>query len=1489
LAAGLLAMALCAQSSPQTGINRWGDYRSLGFGIVDHGDLNSHLEIPIFSRHTPGRAQLQLRLEYDSQFWTTPASAWTPGAGWGWHLAQASGQLVQTLHSRVCGFKPHQGLQRSVTYDFIEPDGTTIPKALTLITSDTCGGGTSSPGDYPVSDGKGFTLVADNNLQVTAHAANGDTVAGPNGFVDRDGNASNATTVSGVTTFTDPLGTAVTETGSATPGGAETFSYSGPNGSTGQVLEQFESVAVSTSFGCSGKSEWAGSATVPSELDLPDGSRYQFQYDGAGRLSKVTLPTGAAISYAYSLDCADAGNQQLTRTVSGVDSAGAWTWTRSQQGGGAVLTTETDPYGNQSQVNYAAFNGPPSAVTAWQGAAGSGTELRAVSIASTSNGGGISQQQTTTEVFQGGNRWAMNITAFDSFGATTTSSDYDWNTSPAQGVLLRQTVANFSTVNGYIDQENYVTVSDNSGQVAKTTFGYDPNGNIASEGRWQSPTAFLSKSFTYAANGNLLTATDVNNAVTQYTNNACGGAFPSQITSPIAAVNASMTWDCVGGVLLSSTDANGHATTFSYQDPSHTWRLSSVYHAADATTTTYSYLSPNQVEASTPFNGGASASDVVTTLDGLGRAMLSQRRQAPGSANFDSVQTTFDAMDRPVGVSMPYSETLGQGPGAGVASTSTSFDALSRPLLVTDGGGGTASYSYSMNDVLATAGPAPGSAKQEEFDGLGRLSSVCELTAQPGNGACGQSSGQTGYWTVYGRNGVGAIISVSQNAQSGTPQVRSFAVDGLGRTTSESNPESGSTQYFYDSDSACGLTSNGDLVRRVDASGNTSCYAHDALHRVTQVSYPSGPNASATPTKTFVFDAATVDGVAMQNVAGKLAEAYTGSRLTDLGFSYPAANGAEEADWYQQSPSTGGSWLVSKLQQTPGGAPLSLALPQLATVSYSLDGEGRPVGASNPSTLASAGVYSPLGLTSLSLGSGDSDTYAFDPATGRMTGYDFLVAGAHDTGTLTWNGSGTLAKLVIGDGVAGTSDSQTCNYSHDDLGRLSEANCSPMLDISPSFDVFGDLTKNSAPPYGDNPAFGSNRIVSNNGISATSDADGNLLDDPIIPASGVNSFDAEGRPVKLENVAVTFDALGRAIEAGGNVFIYSPSGAKLAVMQGTSARRADIPLPGGGSAVFVGGALSFYRHADWQGSSRLASRANGTGMYSSTAYTPYGVPYAEAGTADRSFTGMEQDIASGTYDFAFREYSPAQGRWWTPDPAGGAAADPNNPQSWNRFGYVGGNPLEMVDPLGLDQCMDQHGTVVHLDKKECIGSGDTFMLSNATVSVTDTPDDIALQEAAIAEVLQFSSDIADLGNNMFGNGPSPFDSIGPYTPPIGRCLSQAAIAALLDFTGISALPGANVDDWRWNSATLGFDYVGDGSGFSAGTAATDAIEKGADVVRRSKPAQRYIKAWFKTRGTKLSLGEISRVAGRVGHILTAFDVLSGSANALSTFRQCRGN
>jgi RHS repeat-associated protein len=98
-------------------------------------------------------------------------------------------------------------------------------------------------------------------------------------------------------------------------------------------------------------------------------------------------------------------------------------------------------------------------------------------------------------------------------------------------------------------------------------------------------------------------------------------------------------------------------------------------------------------------------------------------------------------------------------------------------------------------------------------------------------------------------------------------------------------------------------------------------------------------------------------------------------------------------------------------------------------------------------------------------------------------------------------------------------------------------------------------------------------------------------------------------------------------------------------------------------------------------SSRLASTPSRV-LYAGAAYGPYGESYATTGT-DLNFTGQNQDTVPGTYDFLYREYHPGQGRWISPDPAGLAAVDPANPQTWNRYAYVLNSPLNLIDPLGL--------------------------------------------------------------------------------------------------------------------------------------------------------------------------------------------------------------
>ncbi|MGA9668901.1 MAG: RHS repeat-associated core domain-containing protein [Terracidiphilus sp.] len=178
----------------------------------------------------------------------------------------------------------------------------------------------------------------------------------------------------------------------------------------------------------------------------------------------------------------------------------------------------------------------------------------------------------------------------------------------------------------------------------------------------------------------------------------------------------------------------------------------------------------------------------------------------------------------------------------------------------------------------------------------------------------------------------------------------------------------------------------------------------------------------------------------------------------------------------------------------------------------------------------------------------------------------------------------------------------------------------------------------------------------------------------------------------MNSTTATYDALGRMVEkvlsGTATQFVYRPSGDMLAVYSG-SLSKGTIPLPGGSTAVYNASGLNYIRHKDCLGSSRLATTWSHT-VYSKEAYAPFGETYNEAGTPDRSFTGQDQNVAtgsggSGVYDFLFRKYDPAAGRWLSPDPYGWNAVNGTDPQSLNRYAYVDNDPMGYTDPAGLQK------------------------------------------------------------------------------------------------------------------------------------------------------------------------------------------------------------
>ncbi len=87
-------------------------------------------------------------------------------------------------------------------------------------------------------------------------------------------------------------------------------------------------------------------------------------------------------------------------------------------------------------------------------------------------------------------------------------------------------------------------------------------------------------------------------------------------------------------------------------------------------------------------------------------------------------------------------------------------------------------------------------------------------------------------------------------------------------------------------------------------------------------------------------------------------------------------------------------------------------------------------------------------------------------------------------------------------------------------------------------------------------------------------------------------------------------------------------------------------------------------------------------------YEPYGVEIlpnnptsmptdALAGT--HLYTGQERDADTGLDNFHFRSYASTMGRFLSPDNIPGT---PLNPQSFNLYAYVHGNPVNYNDPTG---------------------------------------------------------------------------------------------------------------------------------------------------------------------------------------------------------------
>jgi RHS repeat-associated protein len=96
------------------------------------------------------------------------------------------------------------------------------------------------------------------------------------------------------------------------------------------------------------------------------------------------------------------------------------------------------------------------------------------------------------------------------------------------------------------------------------------------------------------------------------------------------------------------------------------------------------------------------------------------------------------------------------------------------------------------------------------------------------------------------------------------------------------------------------------------------------------------------------------------------------------------------------------------------------------------------------------------------------------------------------------------------------------------------------------------------------------------------------------------------------------------------------------------------------------------------------------GTWAEPTYFPYGEPKTAGGVDTKEqFATYVRDSTPSAQDYAMqRYYSNNTGRFYSTDKG---APDPKNPGSWNRYAYVGGDPVNRLDPSGRDWCNADDG------------------------------------------------------------------------------------------------------------------------------------------------------------------------------------------------------
>ena len=707
----------------------------------------------------------------------------------------------------------------------------------------------------------------------------------------------------------------------------------------------------------------------------------------------------------------------------------------------------------------------------------------------------------------------------------------------------------------------------------------------------------------------------------------------------------------------STTDGNGHLTSFTY-DLAH--RLTRQTNALGGQTS-YTY---------------DAAGNILTITDAAGNTTsfaydAGNRKESETNAAGETTSYTYDVVGNLLTTARPNGNTL-----------TRTYDRLGRLTALSDSVALVGAYTYDLSDRQLTTANALGNTTAYTYDAIG---SVVRTTDPMGSS------------TTYVYDAVARPLTITDREGNAT----NYAYDAWGSRISETDPLGATTTYAYDT--------VGNLIEITDARGNTTRETYDADNRLVTETYTDGT------TRNFAYDS-------VGNVISR-----TDHKGQVTAYVYDAINRRTQVDYpgtndniYTYDP------VGNILTANNSNATISFAYDRAYRRTQSVQ-NGRNVAYSYDTAAGTKTITYPGGkvvreirnVRGLLRRVEDASAqpivqYVYDAADGIQT--KTFLNGV--VGSFTRNPNGWVTQLTYdrsGSQILGfqyTFDREgnrlyarhlhdtgkSEQYLYDAKYRLTQFKrgildaggsvAVPATQTAYNLDALGNWTSKITDGVTQNRTHNNtNEVVAVDGSALTYDDNGNLVDD----GTNTYEYDYENHLVQVARKSDSavlgeykYDALGRRVEkqASGTTTTYCYEENReieervagstrtaytygndidevLAMEQESSGRTYYYLLTAIGTVASLcddSGSIVEQYDYDAYGTSSVASLAHGN---------------------HHMFTGRLFDEEVNSYYYRARHYNSRIGRFLQRDPLGHKGGP-------NFYEYVGSNPINRIDPFGLD-------------------------------------------------------------------------------------------------------------------------------------------------------------------------------------------------------------